>query len=131
MIIKPKSFVCELREVKVIRDSFEFDDQATPVTRNTTEGKNLKDIGIKIEDDLPKYMKEVLQGMLTKWKSEISTDPIDLGYTTLVEHEIRLTDDIPFNQPFRRIPPSLYEEVRDHLSVCIDFRTLNKYFSNN
>ena len=57
MIIKPKSFVCELREVKVIRDSFEFDDHARPVTRNTTEGKNLKDPGIKIEDDLPKYIK--------------------------------------------------------------------------
>jgi hypothetical protein len=25
---------------------------------NTTEGKNLKDLGIKIDDDLPKYIKE-------------------------------------------------------------------------
>jgi hypothetical protein len=95
--------------------------------------------------------------MLTKRKSVFS----DLGYTTLVEHEIKLTDDIPFKQPIRRIPPSFYGEVRvqlkelldsgairesnslfssnvvlvrksdRRLSMCIDFRTLNKYFSNN
>jgi chromosome segregation and condensation protein ScpB len=47
-----------LREVKVIRDGFESDDQARPVTLNITEGKSLKDLGIKIEDDLPKYIKE-------------------------------------------------------------------------
>ena len=115
VIIKPKSVFCELREVKVIRDGFEFDDQARPVTLNTTEGKSLKDLGIKIEDDLPKYIKEDLQGMLTKWKSVFSTGPTDLGYTTLAEHEIKLSDDIPFKQPLRRIPPSLYEEVREHL----------------
>ena len=115
MIIRPKSVFCELREVKVIRDGFEFDDQTRPVTLNTTKGKSLKDLGIKIEDDLPKYIKEDLQGMLTKWKSVFSTGPTDLGYTTLAEHEIKLSDDIPFKQPLRRIPPSLYEEVREHL----------------
>ena len=99
--------------------------------------------------------------MLTKRKSVFSTGPTDLGYTTLVEHEIKLTDDIPFKQPLRRIPTSFYGEVRVQLkelldsgairesnslfssnvvmvrksdrslSMCIDFRTLNKYFSNN
>ena len=65
----------------------------------------------------------------------------------MAEHEIKLTDEIPFKQPFRRIPPSLYEEVREHLKelldspfssnvvlvrksdgslrMCIDFRTLS------
>jgi hypothetical protein len=104
VIIKLKSVFCELREVKVIRDGFESDDQARPVTLNITEGKSLKDLGIKIEDDLPKYIKEDLQGMLTKWKSVFSTGPTDLGYSTLDEHEIKLTDDIPCKQPFRRTP---------------------------
>ena len=54
-----------MREVKVIRDGFEFDYKARPVAVNTTEGKSLKDLGIKIEDGLPKYTKENLQGMLT------------------------------------------------------------------
>jgi hypothetical protein len=111
VIIKPKSVVCELRKVKVIRNGFEFDDQARPVT--------LEDIGIKIEDDLPKHIKEDLQGMLTKRKSVFSTGPTDLGHTTLAEHEIKLIDNIPFKQPFRSIPPSLYEEVRLQLKELL------------
>lgn len=83
---------------------------------------------------MPKYIKEDLQGMLTKWKSVFSTGPTDLGYTTLVEHDIKLTDDIPFKQPFRRIPPSLYEEVREHLKELLDagaIRKSNSHFSSN
>jgi hypothetical protein len=38
--------------------SFEFDDQARPVKLSTTKGRSLKDLGNKIEDDLPKYIKE-------------------------------------------------------------------------
>ena len=79
VVIKPKSVFCELREVKVIRDGFEFDDQARPVKLSTTKGRSLKDLGIKIEDDLPKYIKENLKGMLTKWKSVFLTGPTDLG----------------------------------------------------
>ena len=79
VVIKPKSVFCELREVKVIRDGFEFDDQARPVKLSTTKGKSLTDLGIKIEDDLPKYIKENLKGMLTKWKSVFLTGPSDLG----------------------------------------------------
>jgi hypothetical protein len=63
-----------------------------PVTLNTTEGKSLKDLSIKIEDDLPKYIKEDLQGMLTKWKSVFSTGPTDLGYTTLVANNNFIRD---------------------------------------
>ena len=72
--------------------------------------------------------------MLTKWKSIFSTGPSDLGYTTLVEHEIKLTDDIPFKQPIRRIPPSLYEEIREHLKELLDsgaIRESNSHFPSN
>ncbi len=32
-----------------------------------------------------------------------------------VTHDINLHDDVPFKHRHRRIPPSMYEEVRDHL----------------
>ena len=39
----------------------------------------------------------------------------DLGYTDKVKHEIHLFDDTPVTQPYRRIPPTQYIEVRGHI----------------
>ena len=84
-----------------------------------------------------------------------STGPTNQGRADIEKHEIKLTDNTPFKEPYRRIPPGLYEEVRRHLKemletgairpskspyssnvvlvrkndgslrFCIDFRTLN------
>ncbi len=43
----------------------------------------------------------------------------DLGYTDRVKHEIHLTDDTPITQPYRRIPPTQFEEVKEHISSLL------------
>ncbi|XP_056303592.1 uncharacterized protein LOC130215772 [Danio aesculapii] len=40
----------------------------------------------------------------------------DLGFTDRVKHEIHLTDDTPIAQPYRRLPPTQFEEVKQHIS---------------
>mgnify|MGYP001795676187 CR=1 FL=1 len=35
-----------------------------------------------------------------------------LGYTKTVKHQIKTEDDILVTQPYRRIPPNLYQEVK-------------------
>ena len=40
---------------------------------------------------------------------------LDLGHYKGVEHTIELEDPKPFKQRYRRIPPHMFEEVRDHL----------------
>jgi hypothetical protein len=35
----------------------------------------------------------------------------DIGHVTAVEHSIDLSDETPFKQRTRRIPPSMYQEV--------------------
>ena len=37
-----------------------------------------------------------------------------------MKHEIKLKDDTPFKDPDRRIPPALYEEVRQRLRDMLD-----------
>lgn len=44
----------------------------------------------------------------------------DLGCTTLVEHQIPLTDDIPIRQRYRRLPPSQYEQVKAHIQQLLE-----------
>ena len=44
---------------------------------------------------------------------------MDLGRAANVKHHIILTDPIPFKERYRRIPPQLYDEVRNHLQEML------------
>ena len=48
----------------------------------------------------------------------------ELGKTSLVQHEIQLSDKTPFKERYRRIPPHQYEEVRKHLQEMLDIEAV-------
>ena len=155
--LKPRSVLCGLSEVNVMRhaDLVGTDNTVDSENKESDTGKILEKLGIELSNLTPE-IKGKLETLICKWKSVFSTGPTDLGFTTLIEHEIHLTDDVPFRQPYRRIPPSMFDEVREHiremldagviressspyssnvvlvrkpdgsLRFCIDFRTLNK-----
>ena len=50
----------------------------------------------------------------------------ELGKTSLVQHEIRLSDKTPFKERYRRIPPHQYEEVRKHLQEMLDIGAIHR-----
>ena len=43
----------------------------------------------------------------------------EFGRTSLVQHKIKLSNDRPFKERYRRIPPHQYEEVRKHLQEML------------
>ena len=43
-----------------------------------------------------------------------------VGCTATVKHRIKLTDNTPFKQRHRRVPPAQYEEVKQHLKSLLD-----------
>lgn len=40
----------------------------------------------------------------------------DMGRTSAMKHQIKLVDDAPVSYPYRRIPPALLQEVKDHIN---------------
>ena len=75
-----------------------------------------------------------VEQFLNNWQNVFSKGPTDLGCTNLVEHEIKLKDETPFKEPYRRIPPSLIQEVREHLKemleICAIRNSKSPYSSN-
>ena len=51
-------------------------------------------------------------------------EPNELGCTSAIEHEICITDDEPFKEHFRHIPPPLLEEVHASLRDMLDAGTI-------
>ena len=58
--------------------------------------------------------------LLAKYHDVFSLDPAELGCTHSTEHIIKVTDDTPFKEWFRQIPPPLVEEVRNHLREMLE-----------
>ena len=50
----------------------------------------------------------------------------ELGKTSLVQHEIKLSNKTPFKERYRRIPPHQYEEVRKHLQEMLDIGAIHR-----
>ncbi|KAJ8006767.1 hypothetical protein DPEC_G00110630 [Dallia pectoralis] len=93
--------------------------------------------------------------LLIMYADVFTRDDRELGCTDIIQHEIPVTDESPVRQRYRRLPPSLYEEVKAHikqqlqqgaisescspdsshlvivkkkdgsLRVCVDYRQLN------
>ncbi|KAJ8381162.1 hypothetical protein SKAU_G00019400 [Synaphobranchus kaupii] len=60
-----------------------------------------------------------LKAVLEKYSTVFASEDEDLGYTDKVQHEIHLTDDVPVTQPYRRIPPTQYKEVKKHIATLL------------
>ena len=50
----------------------------------------------------------------------------ELGKTSLVQHEIKLSDKTPFKERYSRIPPHQYEEVKKHLQEMLDIGAIHR-----
>ena len=50
----------------------------------------------------------------------------DMGHTSIVKHKIRLDNYTPFKERYHRIPPNLYEEVKNHLKEMIEVGAIHK-----
>ena len=99
---------------------------------------------------------EQFRNFLGGWSSVFSREPKDVGSHPTVKHRVHLTDHHPIKGYSPRIPPHLYQELRDHLNelsgaglirpsqspwssniviarrkngsvrLCVDFRKLNQ-----
>ena len=71
----------------------------------------------------PKLADKACQ-LLAEYHDIFSLDLAELGCTHSTEHTIKVTDDTPFKEQFRRILPLMVEEVRDHLREMLESGTI-------
>ena len=58
--------------------------------------------------------------LLAEYHDVFSLDLVELGCTHSTKHTIKVTDDTPFKERFRQIPPPMVEEVRNHLREILE-----------
>ena len=54
---------------------------------------------------------------------------MDLGKTSLIKHQIELTDQTPFKECYCCIPPHMYDDVKAYLQEILDIGAITKLHS--
>lgn len=74
---------------------------------------------VSISDSLTDSEKQECLELIAEYQDICSTSSTDIGSTDKVHHYIELIDPTPFKQKYRRIPPVMIEEFRQHIQELL------------
>ena len=60
------------------------------------------------------------RGLTAEYVHLFAPDNLNLGRMSPVKHKIKLPNNTPFKERYRRIPPQQFDEVKDHLQEMLD-----------
>lgn len=112
--------MCEVQPVK-LQDLPTADDSAT--YDDIFSQVNIPD------NELSSTELEKVKALRMDYKDILSTGDGDIGHNQSVQHRIELNNEIPFKQRYRKIPPSMIDEVRDHLQQLLKGNIIRKSHS--
>ena len=103
-------------EVHLLEGADEPKNSHTPrLTVRQKHGKLFEEFDLSGLDSWAPQLVDAAHWLLAEYHNVFSLDPGELGCTHSMEHMINVTDDTPFKEQFRWIPPLLVEEVQNHL----------------
>ena len=124
IVIPERAVLCEIQPVDLA--DFPTTDSVDIESRDENDFLSKFDMsGIKPNPESEKSFKE----LLLNWRDIFSQHDLDLGHTKLAKHRIDLIDETPFKQRYRRIPPTMYDEVKNHLQQLLESGVIRKSHS--
>ena len=93
------------------------------ILQSFKEPNVLDEIDIR-ENNFSEEQKLELRQFLNKWRHVFSSGLTDSENCDLVKHKINLSENVPFREPYRRIPPALFQEIREHLTEMLQVGTI-------
>ena len=107
-----------------VQDEVCPDPQTLKLTIRQRHGRLFDELDLSSLDLWAPELADKAHQLLAKYHNVFSLDLVELGCTHLTQHAIKLTDDTPFKEQFRQIPPPMVEEVRDHLREMLESGTI-------
>lgn len=132
IVVPPRAVLCELQHVDIedietmtVNKATDKSDQTNsstdkqPTTDNKNDAEFLAQFNFSDGTDFIENEIKQAQDLLLEYRDIFSEGEFDIGHSTVAKHKIILTDNVPFKQRHRRIPPSLYKEVQAHLEQMV------------
>ncbi len=81
-----------------------------------------------IEQQSPEVQREFWE-LIREYQDIFALAPMDHGRAVGVTHKIKLEDETPFKEAYRRIPPAQWDIVRSHIKEMIDLGVIKRSHS--
>ena len=102
---------------------------AAETVTKAPKGWVLEALDLQGLEEWPELEQKWARKLLLKWEHLFVCSDLDLGKTALIKHKIRLTEQTPFKERYRCIPPHMYEDVRAHIQGMLDIGAIHKSHS--
>ena len=79
--------------------------------------------------DWPEDLQQQVHELMIEYQHLFALNDLELGKMSMVTHEIKLSNPVPFKDTYRRIPPHEFDEVRNHLRDMLKVGTIRKSLS--
>ena len=126
--IPPKTALASVYLASTFTVLDRFDQDKTPVDKEVVYAEPKADIS-EIdcnEEELTKAQKTEVRGLLERTSHVFTSGDWDLGCANGVEHEIHLREELPFKEPYCRVPPGQLEDFRDAIHDLLDTDVISK-----
>ena len=100
------------------------DPQTPKLAIRQRQGRLFNELDLSSLDSWDAVLADKACQLLAEYHDVFSLDLVELGCTHSIEHTIKVTDDTPFKERFRQIPPPMVEEVRNHLREMLESGTI-------
>lgn len=120
--IKPNTHLAEAFLVQSVQEVTDSEEGGDKGDQNNDRCLSLDQVVSSCSVDLSEAAVEderqrsLLQELVDRNTEVFSQHPTDYGHTKTIQHEIPLVDTRPFRLPYRKIPPSQWQDVRKLLT---------------
>ena len=94
--------------------------QTPKLTIRQRHGKLFDELDLSGLDTWAPDLADKAHWLLAEYHDVFSLDLAELECTHSSEHTLKVTDDTPFKERFRWIPPPMVEELRNHLKEMLE-----------
>ena len=76
--------------------------------------------------DWSKRLQQEVHDLMVEYQHLFTLNDLELGRTSKVKHEIKLSNPVPFKDRYRRIPQHEFDEVQSHLQDMLKVGAIRK-----
>ena len=90
-----------------------------PVLTSERENLLLNKVNLEGTRDWSEEPRTRTKDLFRDFAHIFALESLEMGHTSLVKHKIKLDNYTPFKERYQRIPPTLFDKVKNHLKAMI------------